>query len=226
MQLNSDLSILDVNEGFIVSNNADNLKHILRPDVNIVHWQRDSIQELDVLLKDINLDVNSPIEYKIDVKNYNVQNLVAFLDEDLKVCVLDKKNLSITKYFRNDIIFLIEKFIQSTLCKNILVKIFSVQHDMCSLFHADFNNLRMLCTYWGPGTEYLRNENVNRAFLGKGLNEKIVIDAQKVLRVSPFDVLVLKGDKWEGNTLGGAVHRSPSIGFNGKRILLKIDFIN
>ena len=42
-----------------------------------------------------------------------------------------------------------------------------VAHDRCRKFHTDYVTVRLLCTYAGPGTEWVRNEDVVRENLAR-----------------------------------------------------------
>jgi hypothetical protein len=98
-----------------------------------------------------------------------------------------------------------------------------VMDDKCRRFHADFIALRLLCTYTGPGTEWLPQEAVDQEALGRPFacpyeaNESIVRDARAIRRARPFDVLVLKGEAYPGAHGRGLVHRSPPLGDTGQR---------
>ena len=98
-----------------------------------------------------------------------------------------------------------------------------IQNDMCRLFHQDHYRQRLLCTYKGPGTEWLDPSNVNMEALGKGCNAKIVRDFSKVHKTKAFEVLLIKGAKYEKEG-SGVVHRSPPVEKEKlTRVLLKID---
>lgn len=98
-----------------------------------------------------------------------------------------------------------------------------IQSDHCRLFHADHNQLRLVCTFFGKGTEFLLNEDVNRAGLGKGTNDG-QIPGSPVQRLDTYDIGIMKGDLFPGNAGNGLVHRSPPLlpGDSG-RLFLAID---
>ena len=103
------------------------------------------------------------------------------------------------------------------------IRIEVVHTNKCRLFHEDYYRQRLLCTYIGPGTEWLDHSNVNREALGKGCNEKIVKDFSKINKAEEFEVLLLKGAKFGEDSIS-VVHRSPAIEKEKKtRVLLKID---
>ena len=114
-------------------------------------------------------------------------------------------------------------FFESTESKHIRFQLEIIQSDMCRLFHQDNMRQRLLCTYFGPGTEWLDASNVYREGLGKGDNDKIVKDYSGVKRANPFDILLLKGSRY-GGPEEGVVHRSPPIAQDELvRVLFKID---
>jgi hypothetical protein len=95
----------------------------------------------------------------------------------------------------------------------------------CPLFHVDRVSLRMLCTFRGPGTEWLADADVTRKGLGHGDNAKVMGPGAVIYSVPAFHLCVLKGDAYKGNTGRGIVHRSPSVpSNNGGRWYLRVDF--
>jgi len=127
------------------------------------------------------------------------------------------------KVLIDDILRLATLFEATTKSDNIKLQLEVVTTDMCRLFHADYYRQRLLCTYLGPGTEWLDHSNVNRHALGKGRNNNIVKDETAINRANTFDVLILKGQNFGEGELA-VVHRSPPIILQNKtRVLLKID---
>lgn len=106
----------------------------------------------------------------------------------------------------------------------------SVEETGERLFHFDSITLRLLCTYAGPGTQWLPEDNVDRAQLrlqGRSVaaaNRAIVKDARRVHALRPWWVAVLKGEAFPGNAGRGLVHRPPPAGRRGEtRVRLRID---
>jgi len=104
-----------------------------------------------------------------------------------------------------------------------------VTGDSCVKFHTDYVALRLLCTYVGPGTEWLPEDSVCRPCLGEATpagaeaNAHIVKAGHRTKQADTGDVLLLKGDSWPGNANRGAVHRSPSLGpGNPPRVVLTL----
>ena len=102
--------------------------------------------------------------------------------------------------------------------------------DACRKFHADNVTVRLLCTYAGPGTEWIRNEDVVRRNLARTdvdletANRSVLRDGGAVNHCTAGDVLLLKGQAFDGNRGRGAVHRSPPIAARSlRRLVFKVD---
>lgn len=81
--------------------------------------------------------------------------------------------------------------------------------------------LRMVCTYLGPGTEWLDDQGVERGDLGRRKEADTTI---LTIRASAGEVLLLKGASWPDNERFGAVHRSPRVAADaGLRTLVTLD---
>lgn len=104
----------------------------------------------------------------------------------------------------------------------------TVDTDMCRRFHTDINDLRMLCTYHGPGTLWLTNDNINAKALESRCEQAAIARDEALIRqASAGAVLLLKGALYPGENSRAVVHRSPGVEHNGqKRLLLRIDTEN
>ena len=100
-----------------------------------------------------------------------------------------------------------------------------VDNDMCRRFHTDLNYIRMLCTYSGPGTLWLSENNLNREALDDlESNNSIVINNDSINQVRTGSVAILKGGLYPRKGTKAIVHRSPNIQESQqKRLLLRID---
>lgn len=105
--------------------------------------------------------------------------------------------------------------------RGVNVRFSRVRHQQCRLFHADYLTARLFCTLEGRGTEYIRDADVDRTYLGKGCNERVVRNPARVIRASAGDVLIMAGEKLCPG--GGLVHRSPPIKAGQSRLYVSCD---
>jgi hypothetical protein len=134
-------------------------------------------------------------------------------------------NMILLEPLVNDIVMCCKTFTQITQANTIRLSLKVVNHDACRKFHIDGYTYRLLCTYHGPGTEWVYNENVSRKYLGEGENEDIIKDWSAIQQINTFDVAILKGELPHERNGNGIVHRSQPIQRTSeKRLVLRIDF--
>src|SRR5262249_44708254 len=89
--------------------------------------------------------------------------------------------------------------------------------NLCERFHTDWVGLRLICSYAGPGTEWLTNGDVNRERLGPGCGglpdeeSGLIHPGAAIQRLDRYAIALMKGEKWPDNRGNGLVHRSPRI---------------
>lgn len=92
-----------------------------------------------------------------------------------------------------------------------------VDQAMCPRLHVDRVGIRLLCTYRGPGTEWVDDSGIDRRLLGAAAAGKpdecsgLLLSGHRIERLAPFSVALLKGQHWQGNGDRGIVHRSPPV---------------
>lgn len=168
-----------------------------------------------------------------EVVQYLEENFTASGSSDEIIKQL-KKTLSNSKGAKpliDDIRELLHYFKAITKAGSYRLSLAVVNTNMCRKFHTDINDLRLLCTYSGPGTLWLPDEYVNREALNScGDNECIITDESKIQQANTGDVVILKGAVYPKSGTKACVHRSPTIEETGEtRLLLRIDtneFIN
>ncbi|MGD1843412.1 MAG: DUF1826 domain-containing protein [Thermonemataceae bacterium] len=121
-----------------------------------------------------------------------------------------------------DVLKLLGLFKQITRTSSFRVLLATIHTNMCRKFHTDINDLRLLCTYVGPGTLWLPQEAVDPKASRAASNQEIVLDESLIQKVNTGDVVILKGALYpDANPI---LHRSPTIEGKGeKRLLLRID---
>lgn len=90
---------------------------------------------------------------------------------------------------------------------------------MCPGWHVDRVGIRLVCTYRGPGTQWLDDQRADRRDLRSGsTGDGAFIEALA------GEIVLLKGALWQDNAAFGAVHRSPELGSAAPlRTLITID---
>jgi hypothetical protein len=186
----------------LIISSSEEIKRILKPDINLIVWKRslpnDLIDFAKLILEDSSYDLMDLASK--DLPEHPGKNL--FL-EDIKF---------LEKTFR--------KLTGATKCQVGLSRVNSVQ---CPLFHVDFVSLRLFTTYIGLGTEYVTEKDCNRAHLGCGRNDHLVPDSSKIRRAKSGDVCFFKGDLFPGNQGFGVIHRSPIP--DSPRLVLRMDCV-
>ncbi len=129
-----------------------------------------------------------------------------------------------------DIERLVSLYVSLTDVSRVHVQLNEVTHDKCKRFHVDRLRLRLLCTYRGPGTDWVPEAFVDRqavydaASPAHANNAALVRDVDEIRRVPTGAVAILKGDAYPGNDGKGIIHRSPPIMHLGaRRLVLTID---
>ena len=121
-----------------------------------------------------------------------------------------------------DFIELIELFKDVTGAEEFKFFLHTVTTDMCRKFHTDINDLRMLCTYAGPGTLWVAEDDNSSKSQSQSSSHEVSIDKDSIHQVKTGNVAILKGALYPNSN--PAIHRSPSISKNAEtRLLLRID---
>lgn len=94
---------------------------------------------------------------------------------------------------------------------------------MCPRFHVDHVPMRLITTYAGVGSQWLKENAIDRKRLGEVGAEPQ--DPQYIEQIERGDVALLKGERWRGNEGRGLVHRSPQLAENERRLILTLDWL-
>lgn len=114
-------------------------------------------------------------------------------------------------------------------CPHIGLRMEVLHGAMCPKFHVDRTGIRLLCTYMGPGTEWLDDSHADRSKLGvhtASINDEesgLILDKQGIHQAPPFAIALLKGSLWQGNQQRGVIHRSPVVPVDQSRVIVAID---
>lgn len=172
----------------LLSAEADVLTGIFADDVNLASWQRSP----DPAIADYCRTLSFSMPLKRIVSADSVQNDIGYALPDAPG----------KDAFVNDIALLCQMFSCLMDCQQLGLRLETLRQPMCPKFHTDHLVCRLVCTYLGPGTEWLDA-------------------AGNMAHASSFAVTLLKGSGWEGNEQQAIVHRSPSAAL--PRVLLTLD---
>ncbi len=130
----------------------------------------------------------------------------------------------------DDVAELVDMFCALFEIKRAGLRLATLHQAMCPRFHVDRVPCRLVTTYHGAATEWLRNDGVTRSKLGHGSNglpddqSGLFADTHQIQSLSRGDVALLKGEHWIGNENAGLIHRSPAVADGDHRLLLTLDF--
>lgn len=187
-------------------------------ELNKIHEEHINISIYERSTKSFRQEIKMLLSSGIELRFSGTKNEI--LDK-LKL-KLSESNVSVSLLY-NDVANLLSSFGEISSSASFRLNLLTVNNDMCRRFHTDINDLRLLCTYSGPGTLWLPEEAVNRkVYQNGGDNEEIIKNPKLIKQANEGDVLILKGALYPG--ANAILHRSPSVEESSdKRLLLRID---
>lgn len=195
------------------------LASILRPGLNVCVWKRTLSPRLARSLEVLGRTLVHEAVACVTPDARSVLPLFEGLPDQLE-----------TRSWAADVAALAAVFCELLGTTSARASLASVDTNKCRKFHCDYKTLRLVCTYAGPGTEWVDDREVDRSAMGHEescfdiANARIVRHGSSVRRAEPGDVVILKGELFAGNAGHGAVHRSPPIEATGeRRIVLTLD---
>ena len=193
--------------------------NILRSDTNVVSIPRPLEASMKVRLTKLAQQCTFSHAATLDAIATDASELLVSVQDD-----------AVREFLASDICHLASQMGAVLGRRHLHAQLFVQRSDGCRKFHADDVTVRLLCTYAGPGTVWLKNKDIVRKYLGPAnvdietANRRILRKGAKLQRCEPGEVLLLKGNAHAGNAGRGAAHRSPPLGSSGvARLVLKID---
>ena len=208
------LSPLGSTASHTISNQHEILQLISEPDVNLSLWRRQPQPEIARELQDL---------HAVQLPDTRRESSAESFDEDVHDYLLSHGLApDAFTHLRADMRLLADHFFRASGRDVLKFRLYTTRGNKCSKFHVDTRQLRLLCTYQGPGTEWLEESQVDRMALAKGAPNELVIRHGEPSRFEPFWVGIFKGDplfNWQG-----LVHRSPPISGSGQtRVIFCLD---
>ena len=200
----------------LIGDTPDILTRISEPDVNMCVWQRPSIDQIEGELMSLTPRDLPDVRCHCTLNNFDAAVTGLMANQGLSPDLFN--------HWRGDLLNIARVYFPLTKGRRVTMRLETTDQDGCPRFHTDRTHLRLLCTYLGPGTEWLSDDQANReAQLAGAPNSEILLtDAPSQL--GRFWVGLLKGSAFPGNSLNGLIHRSPpSQGRGITRVLFCLD---
>ena len=216
MRVQADRPKLHERTSHLIGDTPDILARISEPGVNICVWQRPSIDQINRELVSLTPRDLPDVRSHCTLNNFDAAVTGLMANQGLSP--------DLFKHWRGDLLNIARVYFPLTKGRRVTMRLETTDQDGCPRFHTDRTHLRLLCTYLGPGTEWLRNDQADReAQLAGAPNSEILLtDAPSQL--GRFWVGLLKGSAFPGNSLNGLIHRSPpSQGSGITRVLFCLD---
>jgi len=195
------------------------LGRIREPGVNLVVYRRQVAPPVQKFVEEVLL----PLDLKRVVPDSDAMQGPAKLLGGIG-------SLAEAQPFIADLRTMIGMYIQTSGVQTVRLKLECFAGNLCERFHTDRVPLRLICSYAGPGTEWLADGEINRDWLvpraGDRRDEEsgLLREGARIRQLERFEISLMKGDRWPGNHGKGLVHRSPHVRDAGqRRVLFKID---
>ncbi|RMO94174.1 hypothetical protein ALQ33_00466 [Pseudomonas syringae pv. philadelphi] len=193
------------------------LSEIVEEGVNLSLWQRQlpaHITDFSTLL----LSMGEPLAeaLTLDVKGGDAE-------PDLRTLASAYADLHGYEGFIADVSWLVSAYACLLGAECVGLRLRVLDKAMCPRFHVDHVPVRLITTYGGIGSQWLKEDMMDRKQLGRVQAEPF--DAADIQQIGSGDVALLKGERWHGNEGFGLIHRSPPLARNERRLILTLDWL-
>ncbi len=191
------------------------LADILDNGVNLALWQRQlplHIAEFGALLVSLNEPLAESLVVELDSEE---------AEPNLLGLAAGCRDLEGYDGFIADVAWLVSAFACLLGAKRIGVRLRLLDKAMCPRFHVDHVPVRLITTYAGIGSQWLREGVMDR----RQLSQADAQPSERIEQIHCGEVALLKGEKWRGNEGYGLIHRSPALAPNERRLILTLDWL-
>ncbi len=191
------------------------LADILDNGVNLALWQRQlplHIAEFGALLVSLNEPLAESLVVELDSEE---------AEPNLLGLAAGCRDLEGYDGFIADVAWLVSAFACLLGAKRIGVRLRLLDKAMCPRFHVDHVPVRLITTYAGIGSQWLREGVMDRRQLSQADAEP----SERIEQIHCGEVALLKGEKWRGNEGYGLIPRSPALAANERRLILTLDWL-
>lgn len=193
------------------------LASILEDEINLAIWQRQLPLHVADFAK-LLLSLNEPYAEALCLELHDED-----VDPDLTGLASEFRDLEGYEGFIADLKWLVGAFACLLGARRIGLRLRVLDKAMCPRFHVDHVPVRLITTYAGVGSEWLKEGEMDRQQLGKPLAEPQ--EKSRIQQLASGEVALLKGEKWHGNEGFGLIHRSPQPAPGERRLMLTLDWL-
>ncbi len=188
------------------------LDAVARPGVDLAVWQRDADPVLAAWLESVPREAWPACRVEVGPDEVPAA-LAACFDDRATPDGHERQSLIA------DMARLVAMFASVAEVQRMRVRLDAIKGDACRRWHRDCVPLRLICTYLGPGTQWVG------PVVGDHVLSRPDDDTSHALTLGAADVALFKGCGWPGQPHdGGIVHRSPRIAGTGSaRLVLVLD---
>ncbi|GFM88704.1 hypothetical protein PSCICO_41030 [Pseudomonas cichorii] len=193
------------------------LGQVLEDGVNLSVWQRQlpaHIEDFGALL----LSLNEPLSESMTLE---VQG--GDVEPNLQGLASGYSDLQGYDGFIADVSWLVSAYACLLGAECVGLRLRALDKAMCPRFHVDHVPVRLVTTYAGIGSQWLKENAIDRKQLGSPEAEPQ--DPSRFQQIHCGEVALLKGERWSGNEGLGLVHRSPQLERNERRLILTLDWL-
>jgi hypothetical protein len=191
------------------------LAEILATEVNLAVYERQLSVEVEQFVMSL-LALGQPLAESLSID----------WDEDVAPAAVLRlacgyQHLPGHAVFLADINWLLGAYACLLGAKRIGLRLRILEQAMCPRFHVDHVPVRLITSYAGAGSQWLREDAMLRASLANAAPQQAV----QIEQIAVGAVALVKGEKWLGNQGRGLIHRSPPLPANARRLLLTLDWL-
>ena len=202
---------------YVCGQTPEVMAQVLEDDVNLAIWQR----QLPVHISDFSallLSLEEPLAdaFVLEMADEKTQ-------PNLKGLASRFNDLEGYEGFMADVSWLVSAYACLLGAKRVGLRLRALDKAMCPRFHVDHVPVRLITTYAGVGSQWLREGVMERRDLGQSLAEPT--EKSLIEQVNTGEVALLKGEKWQGNEGAGLIHRSPALAEGERRLILTLDWL-
>ncbi|OYQ16390.1 hypothetical protein B7L09_17530 [Pseudomonas mandelii] len=201
----------------VLGETPQTLTRVLEDGVNLAVWQRQlpaHISDFGCML----LSLNEPLAESLVLELPNEDT-----EPNLHGLASGFSDLEGYAGFIADVSWLVSAFACLLGAKRIGLRVRVLDKAMCPRFHVDHVPVRLITTYCGIGSQWLKEGVMDRQKLGKPEAEPT--ENSLVEHIASGEVALLKGEKWHGNEGFGLIHRSPQPAPGERRLILTLDWL-